>query len=83
MAEKFSFSGQVLLGGLALLQIFGAFRPVKKIDYFDHLIGMAAGAVAARWWQSNQEKERMQEKKRLKWWQTLPGTKSGDRDRDR
>jgi hypothetical protein len=76
LAEKLSFSGKTLLGGLAILQIFGALRPVKKIDHLDHLIGMTVGAVAAQWWRSNQEKEGGWKKNFTTWWQTLPGANS-------
>jgi len=76
MAETFSFNGGVLLAGLALFQVIGALRPVKTISYLDHLVGMAVGFVAARWWQSNNRKGGQVQRKATKWWETLPGRKS-------
>ncbi|KAI1621735.1 rhomboid-like protein [Exophiala viscosa] len=80
VADQFSFSGQSLLIALGLLQVFGSMRRTVKIDYFDHLIGMIVGIVAAWWWQSNKEKNGESRKKSTNWWSTLPGVRPGGRD---
>lgn len=80
LAEKLSFSGQTLLIALGLLQVFGSFRKTVKIDYFDHLIGMVVGIVAAQWWRSNKEKKGDFKRKFTNWWSTVPGYRSGGRD---
>ncbi|KAK6383041.1 hypothetical protein LTS17_003711 [Exophiala oligosperma] len=76
LAEQLSFDGRSLLIALGALQVFGSLRPVKKIDYFDHLVGMAVGAVSAWWWQSNKEKNGGFPKKFQNWWKvTFSGSK--------
>ncbi|EXJ94045.1 hypothetical protein A1O1_02438 [Capronia coronata CBS 617.96] len=74
MAEKFSFTGATILAALTVYHIIRALGPAKKIDYVDHLGGLAVGVVAARWWKNNREKEREEHKKNTPWWQSIVGS---------
>ncbi|EXJ92300.1 hypothetical protein A1O3_00850 [Capronia epimyces CBS 606.96] len=74
LAEKFSFTGGTALAALTVYNLVRALGPVKRIDYVDHLGGIAVGIVAARWWKSNREKERSERKRQGSWWQTLSGS---------
>lgn len=76
LADTLSFSGKYLLIGLGLFQLVGSLRPIMKIDYFDHLVGMTVGVVSAWWWQGNKEKDGGFRKKFTNWWKlTVSGSK--------
>jgi len=75
--EQLNLRGDILLGGLGLMQIIGALRPATTISYMDHLFGMIVGISIARWWSKSQEqrKDALKKTASVGVWERLFGNK--------